>query len=146
MYISEYRKIIPFILCTLGGTVVHSYGRLILHERAITDRHQLQPPNNDTGDGRIECAVSSGVARFRYFVENGISYSEYNVPPAGNQKASAVILADDFSNFVNIEGGCSGIYHYLFLSRGDIFACSCSMLHNMRQDMYMHILCGSHSL
>ena len=96
----------------LGGVVVHSYSRLILHERVITDRHQLQPPNNDTGDGRIECTVSRGEARFRY--------RGYNVPNADSQKATAVIPAGDFSNFVNIEGSCGGIYHYLFLSNGEM--------------------------
>ena len=96
----------------LGGVVVHSYGRLILHERVITDRHQLQPPNNDTGDGRIECTVSSGQARF--------GYSRYRVQDTDSQKATAVIPAGDFRNFVNIEGSCGGIYHYLFLSNGEM--------------------------
>ena len=109
-YIQE--NTVPFILFTVGGTAVHSYGRLILNERAITDRHQLQPPNNDTGDGRIECTVSSGEARF--------SYSQYNVPNAVSQKATAVIPAGNFSNFVNIEGSCGGIFHYLFLSDGEM--------------------------
>jgi hypothetical protein len=101
-----------FLLNVAGGAAVHSYGRRILNERVITDRHQLQPPNNDTGDGRIECTVSSGEARF--------SYSRYNVPNADSQKATAVIPAGDFSNFVNIEGSCGGIYHYLFLSNGEM--------------------------
>ena len=51
---------------SLGGQVVHSYGRLILNERVVTDEQQLQPPNNDSEDGRIECRVSSGEARFNY--------------------------------------------------------------------------------
>ena len=109
-YIQE--NTVPFILFTVGGAAVHSYGRLILHETVITDRHQLQPPNNDTGDGRIECAVSRGEAR--------LSYSRYNVPNADSQKATAVIPAGNFSNFVNIEGGCGDIYHYLFLSDGEM--------------------------
>ena len=101
-----------FILCTLGGKVVHSYGRLIFHERVITDRHQLQPPNNDTGDGRIECTVSSREARF--------GYDKYNVTDADRQKATAVIPIRGFRNFRNLEGGCGGIYHYLFLSKGEM--------------------------
>ena len=100
----------------LGGAVVHSYGRLILHERVITDRHQLQPPNNDNGDGRIECAVSSGEARF--------SYGRYNVPNADSKKATAVIPAGDFNprNFRDVEGSCGSIYHYLYLVNGEIRA------------------------
>jgi hypothetical protein len=115
MYIPEYRKIIPFILYTLGGAVVHSYGRLILHERVITDGHQLQPPNDDNGDGRIECTVSSGGATF--------GYNRYNAPNGNSGKTIAVIPAGDFSNFVNLEGGCGGIYHYLFLSDGECTLC-----------------------
>ena len=84
----------------------------------ITDRHQLQPPNSDTGDGRIECTVSSGQARFTYHGQ--ASNNAYNVPNAGSQRATAVIPAGDFSNFVNIEGSCGGIYHYLFLSNGEM--------------------------
>ena len=52
---------------TLGGQVIHSYGRLIYDERVITDQQQLQPPNNDSGDGRIECRVSNREARFIFF-------------------------------------------------------------------------------
>ena len=51
--------------------------------------------------------MSSGEARF--------SYSRYSVPNADSQKATAAIPAGDFSNFVNIEGRCGGIYNYLFL-------------------------------
>ena len=105
----EYTPLI--LLRIIGGAVVHSYGRLIFHERVITDRRQLQPPNNDTGDGRIECIVSSGQARF--------NYRGYNVPNADSQKATAVIQVGS-RNFVNIEGDCDGIYHYLFLSNGEI--------------------------
>ena len=104
----------------LGGAVVHSYGRLILHERVITDRHQLQPPNNDTGDGRIECTVSSGEARFEYHGEARFSYRRYNELNTDSQKATAVIPAGGFRSLVNIEESCGGIYHYLFLSNGEM--------------------------
>ena len=56
--------------------------------------------------------MSSGWARFRY--------RGYNVPNADSQKATAVIPAGNFSNFVNIEGLCGGIYHYLLLSDGEM--------------------------
>ena len=50
------------------------------------------------------------------------SYGRYNVTNADSQKATvtAVIPAGDFSNFVNIEGSCGDIYHYLFLSDGEM--------------------------
>ena len=44
-----------------GGSVVHSYGRLIPHEFPITDLQQISGPD---GIGRINCTVSSGTAEF----------------------------------------------------------------------------------
>ena len=112
--------LVYFILCTLGGQVVHSYGRLILNERVITDKQQLQPPNNDRGDGRIECTNSSGEARFTYYgrkVPTGTSGDVHQIISGSN--ATAVIRDRVFNNFVNFEGECAGIYHYLFLSYGE---------------------------
>ena len=112
--------LVYFILCTLGGQVVHSYGRLILHERAITDKQQLQPPNNDRGDGRIECRVSSGGAKFSYHGRNvpiGTSEDVHQIISGSN--ATVVIKDRAFNNFVNFEGNCAGIFHYLFLSNGE---------------------------
>ena len=108
------------ILCTLGGQVVHSYGRLILNERVITDKQQLQPPNNDSGDGRVECRVSRGKAIFSYLgrtVSTGTSGDVYQITSGSN--ATLVITDRVFNNFVNFEGKCAGIYHYLFLSNGE---------------------------
>ena len=109
-----------FILCTLGGQVVHSYGRLILNERVIIDKQQLQPPNNDSGDGRIECRVSSGGAGFSYHgraVPTGTSGDVHEI--RSRSTATVVIRDRAFNNFVNFEGNCAGIYHYLFLSQGE---------------------------
>ena len=56
------------IHCTLncrGGSVVHSYGRLVSHELPITILQQI---SGSDGIGRINCTVSSGTARF---VANG---------------------------------------------------------------------------
>ena len=44
-----------------GGSVVHSYGRLIPHEFPITDLQQISGPD---GIGRITCIVSNGTAEF----------------------------------------------------------------------------------
>ena len=43
-----------------GGSVVHSYGRLIPHEFPITNPQQIFGP-----DERITCTVSSGTAEFK---------------------------------------------------------------------------------
>ena len=112
--------LVYFILCTLGGQVVHSYGRLILNERVITDKQQLQPPNNDSGDGRIECRVSSGLAMFSYFgfnIPTGTSGDSHLIESGST--ATVVIRDRAFNNFVNFEGECAGIFHYLFLSNGE---------------------------
>ena len=110
--------LVYFILCTLGGQVVHSYGRLIFHERVITDKQQLQPPNNDSGDGKIECRVSSREARFNYHTLNQQSSRDVQQIRSGST-ATLVIRDRAFNNFVNFEGNCSDIYHYLFLSNGE---------------------------
>ena len=112
--------LVYFILCTLGGQVVHSYGRLILNERVITDKQQLQPPNNHSGDGRIECTNSNGKAGFSYFgrtVSTGTSRDVHQIRSGSN--ATVVIRDRVFNNFVNFEMNCSGIYHYLFISNGE---------------------------
>ena len=112
--------LVYFILCTLGGRVVHSYGRLILHERAITDKQQLQPPNNDSGDGRIECTNSSGGARFTYHGSNVPTGTSGDVHQIISGSTATVVIKDRaFNNFVNFEGNCAGIFHYLFLSNGE---------------------------
>ena len=110
-----------FILQTLGGQVIHSYGRLIYNERVITHQQQLQPLNNDSGDGRIECRVSSGEARFiflGYTVSPNTSQDIHEIREGAD--ATVVIRDGTFNKFVNFEGICPDsepdVYHYLFLS------------------------------
>ena len=112
--------LVYFILCTLGGQVVHSYGRLILNESVITDKQQLQPPNNASGDGRIECRVSSGGARFTYHGRPIAGDTSGDVHQIMSGSTATVVIRDGvFNNFENFEGNCAGIYHYLFLSNGE---------------------------
>ena len=115
----EYTLLI--LLRILGGAVVHSYGRLIFHERVITDKRQLQPPNNDTGDGRIECTtMNSNRARFDYFgykLSNNTNAESYEV--RNGSKALIIIRNDAFSNFKSNEERCAELYHYLLLSEGE---------------------------
>ena len=113
--------LVYFILCTLGGQVVHSYGRLIPNERAITEKQQLQPPNNDSGDGRIECRLSSGKAKFTYYGRNVPTDTSGDVHQIKSGSTATVVIRDRvFKNFVNFEGDCADIYHYLFLSNGEL--------------------------
>ena len=127
---------VSFILCTLGGAVVHSYGRLILNETVITDRHQLQPPNNDNGDGRIECAVSSGEAKFDYTRDglSSITSNEVHERKSGSE-ATFEIEPPALKHFRNLEGDCGSIYHYLYLSNGEMHLCSTHVRGEMRLRM-----------
>ena len=112
--------LVYFILCTLGGQVVHSYGRLILNERAITDKQQLQPPTNASGDGRIECRVSSGQAGFSYLERTAPIGTSGGVHQNISGSTATLVIRDRaFNNFANVEGNCAGIYHYLFISNGE---------------------------
>ena len=120
-----------FVLCTLGGEVLYSHGRIISHERVITDRNQLQPPNNDNGDGRIECTVSSGEASF--------SYSGHVVSNPAPHQATAIIPVSDFSNFMNFEGQCDDIYHYVFISHGEVMSSEvCTLKYYLRRNRSQH--------
>jgi hypothetical protein len=118
-------ELLKYTVCfprTLDGRVVHSYGRLIFHERVITDRHELQPPNNDTGDGRIECAVNRGEANFHYIPQTTFIYSKTTLN--NDKKAIAVIPTSYFRRFKNTEGYCGSTYrhyyNYLLLSDGEM--------------------------
>ena len=117
-----------FTLCTSGGQVVHSYGRLILLDETITDKQQLQPPNNDREDGRIECRVSSGRASFSYYGRTVTTDTSGDVHVIRSGSTATVVIRDRiFNNFENFEGHCAGIYHYLFLSDGE--QCTDETLH-----------------
>ena len=111
-----------YILHTLGGHVVHSYGRLIFDESVITDKQQLQPPNSDRGDGMLECRVSSRRAEFGYHgltyeLQTFTSLEIYEIRSGSN--TTVLIKSGGFNNFLNFNGHCNCIHHYLFLSNGE---------------------------
>ena len=104
--------------CVLDGGVVHSYGRLILHEGVISDRRQLQPPNNPEGDGMIECSVRSGVAKFEYIPSN-LNSDNYEIKNGGSNATVVIKEGALASGTFAIEGGCAGLFHYLFLNNSE---------------------------
>ena len=64
--------------------------------------------------------MSSGGARFLYHgrtVPTGTSGDVHQI--ISGSTATVVIRDRAFNNFVNFEGNCAGIYHYLFLSNGE---------------------------
>ena len=105
-----------FILSFLsGGSVVHSYGRLIPHEFPITDLQQISGPD---GIGRITCTVSRGTARFR--VNSGqLETGGVTQPGSGNAPTAALVVnTTNVGSFNNRGLHCNNFDHffYLFLS------------------------------
>ena len=93
-----------------GGRVVHSEGRLIPHESAITDLQQISVAD---GMGMIICTVSSGTARF--------STTGDGVTLATGQSTAALTVNDiNVDTFGNRDVECvnqvRNIYFYLFPS------------------------------
>ena len=79
-----------------GGSVVHSYGRLIPHEFPITDLQQISGPDRI---GRITCTVSNGTAEFNIPVREG------NI---GGMNQTAVLVVNTTSdNYQNRDLYCN---------------------------------------
>ena len=97
-----------------GGSVVHSYGRLIPGEFLITGLQQISGPD---GIGRITCTVSSGTARF---VANGGQLETGGVTQTRNGAiATLVVNPTDVGSFQNRNLYCTNIntnFFYLFIS------------------------------
>ena len=104
------------IHCTLicaGGSVVHSYGRLIPHEFPITDLQQISGPD---GIGRINCTVSSGKARF-IPRDPQVMFEAVEVPQTRNGKgttATLVVNPSNVDNFQNLLVYCNNFNTHLF--------------------------------
>ena len=98
----------------LGGSVVHSYGRLIPHEFPITDLQQISGPD---GIGRINCTVSSGTARF---VGNGRQLETGGVTQTRNGATATLIVNPTYiGSFQNRGLYCTNSatnFFYLFIS------------------------------
>ena len=98
----------------LGGSVVHSYGRLIPHEFPITDLQQISGPD---GIGRITCTVSSGMAWF--IRSNGVLESDGVTQTRNGATATLAVNPTDIDSFENRDLYCSNPatnYFYLFIS------------------------------
>ena len=97
-----------------GGTVAHSYGRLIPHEFPITDLQQISGPD---GIGRINCTVSSGTAKFE---ANGGTVAGRGVSEIGHRgTATLVVNTSNTASFQNKLLYCAKIdtnFFYLFIS------------------------------
>ena len=115
MYVHFNIILILYPLNHSGGSVVHSYGRLILHEFPITDLQQISGPDDI---GRISCTVSSGTARF---AANGGHVEGGGVTETRNgTTATLVVNSTDAGSFENRALYCANIvsnFFYLFISR-----------------------------
>ena len=64
--------------------------------------------------------MSNGGARFNYYPRPAVDDTSGDVHQIrSGSTATAVIRDRAFNNFVNFEGNCAGIFHYLFLSNGE---------------------------
>ena len=98
----------------VGGSVVHSLGRLIPHEFPVTDLQQISGPD---GIGRINCTVSSGTARF---VANGGQLETGGVTQTRNgATATLAVNPTNIGSFQNGDLYCTSSatnFFYLFIS------------------------------
>ena len=106
------------MICT-GGSVVHSYGRLIPHEFPITDLQQISGPN---GIGRINCTDTRGTARF---AANGGRLEGGGVTETRNGATAALVVnTSNVESFQNRGLYCTDIstnFFYLFISGASKF-------------------------
>ena len=106
---------ISLLTLNSGGSVVHSYGRLIPHEFPITDLQQISGPD---GIGRITCTVSSGTARFA--ANSGGRLETGGVSQTRNgATATLLVNPSNVGSFQNRELYCTDIntnFLYLFIS------------------------------
>ena len=113
-----------------GGSVVHSFGRLIPHEFPITDLQQISGAN---GMGMITCTVSSGTVMFTN-PGDGVTLA------TGQSMAALTVNDINADTFRNRDVECinqvRNIYFYLFLSPS-----------NNRESIYVHSMyhnrCGA---
>ena len=64
--------------------------------------------------------MSSGDARFSYHGRHIAGDTNGDVHQIRNGSTATVVIRDRaFNNFVNFDGNCAGIYHYMFLFYGE---------------------------
>ena len=64
--------------------------------------------------------MSSGGTRFGYHGRPVPTHTSGDVHMIRNGSTATIVIRDRaFNNFVNFEGSCAGIFHYLFLSKGE---------------------------
>ena len=100
---------------SIGGDVVHSYGRRIPHEFPITDLQQISGPD---GIGRITCTVSSGTAKF---IDNSGNRLETGGVSQTRNGATATLVVNpsNVGSFQNRPLYCTNInsnFFFLFIS------------------------------
>ena len=120
---------VHYTLNCSGGSVVHSYGRLIPHEFPVTDLQQISGPD---GIGRINCTVSSGNEMF-YKPSGGLETG--GVTQTRNGTTSTLIVnSSNVSSFENRDVYCTNKatnLFYLFISSTSKYTCIISSAHNL---------------
>ena len=114
MYVTSILHSIFTLSNPVGGSVVHSYGRLIPHEFPITDLQQTFGPD---GIGRITCTVSSGTATFSKNVGQVEGGGVTKI--TNGATATLVVNVTDVGSFHSRALYCTNIninFFYMFIS------------------------------
>ena len=93
-----------------GGSVAHSYGRLIPHEFPVTDLQQISGPD---GIGRITCTVSNGTAGFGF--KEGQPETAGVTETRNGATATLVVNPTDVGSFQNRDLFCTDISNFIYL-------------------------------
>ena len=122
----------------LGGSVVHSYGRLIPHEFPITDLQQISGPD---GIGRITCTVSSGTA---WFIVNGGRLETGGVSQTRNGATTTLLVnTSNVDSFQNRGLYCTNInanFFLLFISSAGKYTLDNCIHYTMQNNVHVLII------
>ena len=127
----------PSLLYKPGGSVVHSYGRLIPHEFPITDLQQISGPD---GIGRITCTVSSGTADFR--ANGGVIETGGLAQTKNDTTAILVVKTSNVSSFLNRDLFCTNVaanFLYLFISSASKYIYMTYKVYNWETYLYIYV-------
>ena len=106
-----WHSVFLYTLNCAGGSVVHSYGRLIPHEFPITDLQQISDPD---GIGRINCTISSGTAMFQV---NGGQLETGGVSQTRDGAMSTLVVQpSNVGSFRNRGLYCTNQTNFFYLS------------------------------
>ena len=105
-------------IIVIGGSVIHSYGRLVHDEYVITRRDQLLPHGDGTGPGRMDC-IGSAPETARFIFKGGKQPNNL-VNQNSGQKAFLSFNGSYLPmKIFDVEYSCQDTYICIYLSPGN---------------------------